>query len=46
MLDVSIILVSYNTEELTRNCLNSILEKTSGVNYDIWIVDNNSSDKS
>ncbi|MBE7704737.1 MAG: glycosyltransferase family 2 protein [Cyanobacteria bacterium SIG29] len=46
MLDVSIILVSYNTEELTRNCLNSILEKTSGINYDIWIVDNNSSDKS
>ena len=44
--DVSIILVSYNTEALTRECLLSLVEKTSGVNYDIWVVDNNSSDNS
>lgn len=44
MTDVSIILVSYNTMSLTRGCINSILEKTSGVNYDIFVVDNNSSD--
>lgn len=44
--DVSIILVSYNTEALTRDCLKSIVEKTSDVNYDIWVVDNNSNDNS
>lgn len=44
--DVSIILVSYNTSQLTKNCLDSIFEKTSGVNFDIWVVDNKSSDNS
>ena len=46
MLDVSIILVSYNTEKLTKECLNSVIEKTQGISYDIWVVDNNSSDSS
>ena len=45
-IDVSIILVSYNTSELTRNCIKSIYEKTTGVNFDIWVVDNNSADNS
>lgn len=44
MVDVSIILVSYNTEALTRDCLKSVSEKTVGLNYDVWVVDNNSSD--
>jgi hypothetical protein len=43
-MDVSIILVSYNTKDLTRDCLKSIYEKTQGLEYDIWIVDNASSD--
>ena len=43
-LDVSIILVSYNTLEYTRNCLKSIYEKTQNINFDVWVVDNNSSD--
>ncbi len=42
--DVSIILVTYNTQELTLNCLNSIYEKTKDINFDVWVVDNNSSD--
>ena len=46
MVDVSIILVSYNTEALTRECLKSVMEKTQGLTYDIWVVDNNSSDNS
>lgn len=46
MLDVSIILVSYNTKELTKNCLSSIYEKTVGINYNIFVVDNNSQDGS
>ncbi len=45
-IDVSIILVSYNTSELTRNCIKSIYEQTTGVNFDIWVVDNNSADNS
>lgn len=45
-MDVSIIIVNYNTKELTKNCINSILEKTHGVEYEIILVDNASSDGS
>jgi len=45
-MDVSIILVSYNTKNLTRECLKSVYEKTEGIEYDIWVVDNASSDGS
>jgi GT2 family glycosyltransferase len=46
LMDISIILVSYNTEKLTYNCIKSIYEKTQGVNFDIWLADNASSDNS
>ena len=46
MVDVSIILVSYNTQALTKDCLKSVMEKTQGLSYDIWVIDNNSSDNS
>ncbi len=42
--DVSIILVSYNASELIRNCLKSVYEKTTGINFDVWVTDNGSSD--
>ncbi len=45
-MDVSIILVSYNTKDLTVDCIKSIYEKTNGLEYDIWVVDNASSDGS
>ncbi len=45
-MDVSIILVSYNTRDLTRDCVKSIYEKTEGISYEIWIVDNASTDGS
>lgn len=45
-MQVSIILVSYNTAELTRNCLNSVYEKTKDVDFEIYVVDNNSTDGS
>ncbi|MEI8390322.1 MAG: glycosyltransferase [bacterium] len=45
-MDVSIILVNYNTKDLTRDCLKSVYEKTEGLEYDIWVVDNASSDGS
>jgi len=44
--DVSIVLVNYNTKEITSNCINSIFENTKYVNFEIIVVDNNSSDGS
>ncbi len=46
MKDVSIILVNYNTCEMTVDCIESILEKTKDIDFDIWVVDNASSDSS
>lgn len=38
---VSIIIVNYNTSKLINNCIESIVEKTVGIDYEIIIVDNN-----
>lgn len=46
MLDVSIIIVNYNTKEITSNCINSIINHTSGVGYEIILIDNASTDGS
>jgi GT2 family glycosyltransferase len=43
---VSVIIVSYNTKDLTRACIESVLEKTGGVDLDIRVVDNGSTDGS
>ena len=45
-MDVSIIIVNYNTLRLTRDCIESIKEKTHGVDYEIIVVDNGSTDGS
>ena len=45
-MDVSVIIVSYNTCELTRNCIYSVIEKTEDVDYEVIVVDNASSDGS
>ncbi|MGL5964479.1 MAG: glycosyltransferase family 2 protein [Fusobacteriaceae bacterium] len=45
-MDVSIIMVNYNTLELTKNAINSVIEKTSGIIYEIILVDNDSKDGS
>lgn len=45
-MDVSIIIVNYNTKELLKDCIRSIKEKTLGVEYEIIVVDNDSSDGS
>ena len=44
--DVSIVIVSYNTEELLRKCLDSIMRFTKGVSYEVIVVDNASTDGS
>lgn len=43
---VSVIIVSYNTAQLTCNCIGSIIKYTIGVNYEIIVVDNASTDNS
>lgn len=45
-MEVSIIIVNYNTRELIKNCLNSILEQTIGIKFEVIIIDNSSVDGS
>lgn len=45
-MDVSIIIVNYNTVELTKNCLQSIYEKTNNIDYEVIVIDNASVDDS
>jgi GT2 family glycosyltransferase len=44
--DLSIIIVSFNTKELLKNCITSIYETVRNPNYEIIVVDNASSDGS
>ena len=43
---VSIVIVSYNTCNVLRDCLRSVEEKTQGVGYEVVVVDNASKDGS
>lgn len=45
-MDVSVIIVNYNTLKLTENTINSVLKKTKDLNFEIILVDNNSTDGS
>ncbi len=45
-MDLSIFIVSYNTRELTRECLRSVLASRIEAGYEIVLVDNASSDGS
>lgn len=45
-MDVSVIIVNYNTLKMTSECIESIYAKTSGVEYEIILVDNGSTDGS
>lgn len=45
-MDVSIILVNYNTCNLTMSCIESIFKYTKDIDFEIIVVDNNSSDES
>jgi len=46
MLDLSIIIISFNTKDLLRDCLNSIIKNKGGIKLEIIVIDNGSSDKS
>lgn len=43
-MDLSIVIVSYNTRPLTLACLQSLFEQTSGIDFEVIVVDNGSSD--
>jgi GT2 family glycosyltransferase len=40
MIDLSIIIVNYNTFELTSKCIESVIRLTHGITYEIIVVDN------
>lgn len=44
--ELSIIIVNYNTKQLTYNCIKSLKEKTENLRYEIIVVDNASHDDS
>jgi GT2 family glycosyltransferase len=43
-LDLSIIIVSFNTRDVLLDCLTSVYAKTEGISYEVILVDNASSD--
>lgn len=45
-MDVSIIIVNYNTNDVLRDCLDSIYEQTQNVRFEVIVIDNASSDDS
>ena len=45
-MDVSIIIVNWNTKKLLLDCICSIYETVKNISFEIWLVDNASSDGS
>src|SRR3989344_6918014 len=45
-MDVSVIMVSYNTCKITENCILSVLGNTKKCNFEIIVIDNASGDNS
>ena len=44
--ELSIVIVSYNTKDVLRDCLESVEREATGLNTEVFVVDNNSSDGS
>jgi GT2 family glycosyltransferase len=45
-MDASIIIVSWNTRDILRNCLKSVYEQTKDILFEVIVIDNASSDHS
>jgi GT2 family glycosyltransferase len=45
-MDVTIIIVNWNTEKYLRDCLKSLYFQTAGVDFEVIVIDNASSDNS
>src|ERR1700689_1574604 len=46
MFDVSIVIVSFNTRDVLRECLQSVERESAGLRVEVLVVDNHSSDGS
>lgn len=45
-MDVSVVIVNWNTREITRQCLESVYQQTKGISFEVIVVDNASKDGS
>lgn len=45
-MDISIIIVNWNTKYLLIECLDSIFQTIKSINFEVWVVDNGSKDGS
>lgn len=45
-MDLSIIILNYNTRQLTLDCLQSVYASTTSFSYEVIVIDNNSKDDS
>lgn len=45
-MDLSILIISYNTRDLTLDCLRSVFHRNCGLSYEVIVVDNASTDGS
>ncbi|KPJ66652.1 MAG: hypothetical protein AMJ43_07425 [Coxiella sp. DG_40] len=45
-MDVSIIIVNWNTRDILKDCLNSVYEQTQGIKFEVIVIDNHSTDGS
>ena len=45
-MDLSIIIVSWNVKDLLKKCLTSVFERAQGINFEVFVIDNDSRDGS
>ncbi len=45
-MDVSIVIVNWNARDMLRDCLRSIYDQTQGIEFEVIVVDNASTDAS
>ena len=43
-MDVSVIIVNYNTLQMASDCVDSIFGMTSGISFEVILIDNASTD--